>query len=147
VEQDLTFAGLIGMIDPPRAEARDAVARARGRGHPPDHDHGRPPAHRSGHRRELGISADDRAVTGAELDRLDEEALARTVAQVAVYARVNPEHKLRLVKALQQGGAIVAMTGDGVNDAPALKTADIGVAMGITGNRCVEGGRRHRARR
>jgi Ca2+-transporting ATPase len=133
VEQDLTFAGLIGMIDPPRAEARDAVARARGAGIRPIMITGDHPRTAAVIARELGISADDRAVTGAELDRLDEEALARTVAQVAVYARVNPEHKLRLVKALQQGGAIVAMTGDGVNDAPALKTADIGVAMGITG--------------
>jgi Ca2+-transporting ATPase len=127
------FAGLIGMIDPPRAEAKDAVARARGAGIRPIMITGDHPRTAAVIARELGISSDGRAVTGAELDRLDDDALARTVADVSVYARVNPEHKLRLVKALQRGGAIVAMTGDGVNDAPALKTADIGVAMGITG--------------
>jgi Ca2+-transporting ATPase len=133
VEEDLVFAGLIGMIDPPRAEARDAVARAKGAGIRAIMITGDHPRTASVIAQELGISTDGRALTGADLDRLDDEALARSVADVSVYARVNPEHKLRLVKALQHGGAIVAMTGDGVNDAPALKTADIGVAMGITG--------------
>jgi Ca2+-transporting ATPase len=133
VEEDLVFAGLIGMIDPPRAEARDAVARAKGAGIRAIMITGDHPRTASVIAQELGISTDGRALTGADLDRLDDEALARSVADVSVYARVNPEHKLRLVKALQRGGAIVAMTGDGVNDAPALKTADIGVAMGITG--------------
>jgi Ca2+-transporting ATPase len=133
VEQELVFLGLIGMIDPPRAEARDAVARARGAGIRPmmiTGDHPKTAAVIAG---QLGISADGRAVTGGELERLSDEELELTAADVSVYARVNPEHKLRIVRALRNRGAVVAMTGDGVNDAPALKTADIGVAMGITG--------------
>jgi P-type Ca2+ transporter type 2C len=133
VEEDLAFAGLIGMIDPPRAEARDAVARARRAGIRPLMITGDHPRTASVIARELGIADDDRAVTGDELERLTDDALARTVHEVSVYARVNPEHKLRIVNTLQGAGAVVAMTGDGVNDAPALKTADIGVAMGITG--------------
>ena len=133
VEEDLVFAGLIGMIDPPRAEARDAVARAGEAGIRPIMITGDHPRTAAEIARELGISDGGRTVTGAEIERLDDTALARTVTDVSVYARVNPGHKLRLVKALQAGGAIVAMTGDGVNDAPALKVADIGVAMGITG--------------
>jgi Ca2+-transporting ATPase len=133
VERDLVFAGLIGMIDPPRAEAKVAVAQARAAGIRPIMITGDHPKTAAVIARELGIVSDDRVVIGAEIERLDDDALVRTVADVSVYARVDPEHKLRLVKALQHGGAVVAMTGDGVNDAPALKTADIGVAMGITG--------------
>jgi len=133
VEQDLVFAGLIGIIDPPRPEARDAVARARQAGIRPIMITGDHPRTASVIARELGISADGRTTTGAELEKLSADALARTSADVSVYARVNPEHKLRIVDALKSSGAVVAMTGDGVNDAPALKKADIGVAMGITG--------------
>lgn len=133
VEQDLVFAGLIGMSDPPRAEAADAVARARRAGIRPLMITGDHPKTATVIARELGISLDGRAISGTEIERLSDEALARTVGDVSVYARVNPGHKLRIVNALQYGGAIVAMTGDGANDAPALKTADIGVAMGITG--------------
>jgi len=133
LEQQLVFLGLIGMIDPPREEAKAAVTRAKSAGIRPimiKGDHPKTAAIIAG---ELGITADGRTVTGAELDKLSDEALAREAREVSVYARVNPEHKLRIVKALQDCGETVAMTGDGVNDAPALKMADIGVAMGVTG--------------
>jgi Ca2+-transporting ATPase len=133
VEQDLVFLGLIGMIDPPRDEAREAVARAKRAGIRPMMITGDHPRTAAVIAAELGITADGRAVTGADLERMPDATLDRTVQEVSVYARVNPEHKLRIVQALQRGGMTVAMTGDGVNDAPALKTADIGVAMGITG--------------
>ncbi|MGB9938871.1 cation-translocating P-type ATPase [Methanosarcina sp.] len=133
VEKDLVFLGLIGMIDPPRMEAKDAVARAMAAGVRPIMITGDHPKTATVIAEGLGIPTHGQAVTGTELEKMPEDELDRTVQEVSVYARVNPEHKLRIVKALQRGGAIVAMTGDGVNDAPALKTADIGVAMGITG--------------
>ena len=133
VERNLVFLGLIGMIDPPREEAKEAVARAQGAGIRPIMITGDHPRTAAAIAAELRIATDGQAVTGAAIAQMPDEALDRTVREVSVYARVNPEHKLRIVKALQRGGATVAMTGDGVNDAPALKTADIGVAMGITG--------------
>jgi Ca2+-transporting ATPase len=133
VEQQLVFAGLIGMIDPPREEAKDAVARAKGAGIRPLMITGDHPRTAAVIAQELGISEDGRVLTGGELQNLSETERARTVAEVSVYARVNPEDKLRIVEALRRTGAVVAMTGDGVNDAPALKKADIGIAMGITG--------------
>jgi len=133
VEQGLVFAGLLGMIDPPRPEAKDAVARAKRAGIRPLMITGDHPRTAAVIARELGITTDDRVITGSELEQLAPDVIQRTVAAVSVYARVNPEHKLRIVDALRRAGAVVAMTGDGVNDAPALKKADIGVAMGITG--------------
>jgi Ca2+-transporting ATPase len=133
LEEELVFLGLIGMIDPPREEAKEAVARARSAGIRTMMITGDHPKTAAVIAAELGITTDALAVTGVELEKMPDEALARTVRDVSVYARVNPEHKLRIVDALQSIGATVAMTGDGVNDAPALKSADIGVAMGVTG--------------
>ncbi len=133
VEHELVFLGLIGMIDPPRDEAKQAIARAKTAGIRSMMITGDHPRTAAVIATELGITADGRAVTGAELEKMSDEELDRTVREVSVYARVNPDHKLRIVNALQRGGMTVAMTGDGVNDAPALKTADIGVAMGVTG--------------
>jgi P-type Ca2+ transporter type 2C len=133
MEQDLVFAGLVGMIDPPRDEARDAVSRAKTAGIRSIMITGDHPKTASVIAMNLGIAGEDPAITGADLERATDDALAQMVKDVSVYARVNPEHKLWIVKALQRQGAVVAMTGDGVNDAPALKMADIGVAMGITG--------------
>jgi Ca2+-transporting ATPase len=133
VEHDLIFAGLIGMIDPPRDEAREAVARARAAGIRPIMITGDHPLTATVVARELGLSGGHPTVTGMELHRMPDDELARIASDTSVYARVNPEDKLRIIAGLQRAGQIVAMTGDGVNDAPALKMADIGIAMGITG--------------
>jgi Ca2+-transporting ATPase len=133
LEEALVFTGLVGMIDPPRAEARQAVERARGAGVRPMMITGDHPRTAAVIAADLGIAGDGEAVTGQTLDAMSDTAIRDVVARHSVYARVNPEHKLRIVRALQQRGSVVAMTGDGVNDAPALKTADIGVAMGIAG--------------
>ncbi|ABC82947.1 cation-translocating P-type ATPase [Anaeromyxobacter dehalogenans] len=140
LEQALVFLGVVGMIDPPRPEARDAVARAKRAGVRPVMITGDHPATASAIAAELGIAAPGAAaVTGTALQGMDEAELRDTVREVAVYARVAPEHKLRIVRALHANGEIAAMTGDGVNDAPALKAADIGVAMGITGTDVAKG--------
>jgi Ca2+-transporting ATPase len=132
-ERDLVFLGLIGMIDPPRSESRGAVARAKHAGIRSMMITGDHPAIARVIAAELGIADDGRVVTGAELEQMPDNLLEQTVKEASVYARVNPGDKLRIVKALQRGETVVAMTGDGVNDAPALKAADIGIAMGITG--------------
>jgi calcium-translocating P-type ATPase len=133
-ERELVYLGAVGIIDPPRPEARGAVAEATDAGvriMMITGDHPRTAVRIAG---DLEIVEPGSAtLTGAELDRLDDEALREAVREVSVFARVTPEHKLRIVDALQADGRIVAMTGDGVNDAPALKSADIGVAMGVSG--------------
>ena len=121
------------MYDPPRPEARDAIARCRSAGIRVVMITGDHPKTALAIARELGIDSDPAPVTGAELDRLSEADLHQRAASVAVYARVTAEHKLRIVRALRAGGAVVAMTGDGVNDAPALQGSDIGIALGRTG--------------
>jgi Ca2+-transporting ATPase len=132
-ESNLVFLGLSGMIDPPRAEAKEANARCRDAGIKTVMITGDHKLTAVAIAKELGMLHSDKVLTGVELDELGDEEFGRVVEEVSVYARVSPEHKLRIVRALKKKGEIVAMTGDGVNDAPALKQADIGVAMGITG--------------
>jgi len=133
VETGLTFVGLFGLIDPPRSEVRDAIAVTRTAGVRTVMITGDHPLTASEIAAQLGISDNGRALTGLEVDRLSPDELKVVVEEARVFARVSPEHKLRIVQALQEQGHIVAMTGDGVNDAPALRRADIGVAMGIAG--------------
>ena len=133
-ERDYTFIGLISMIDPPRPEAVQAVADAKRGGIRTVMITGDHKVTASAIAKQIGILQEgDEALSGGELDELDDQALDRKLEHVSVYARVSPEHKIRIVNAWKRKGKIVAMTGDGVNDAPALKSADIGVAMGITG--------------
>lgn len=132
-EQDMTFLGLVGMIDPPRPEAKLAVLRCESAGIRPVMITGDHPVTAQAVAQELGLLKTGRVVTGAELEAMSETEFDRQIEDIDVYARVSPVHKLRVVSALQRKGHVVAMTGDGVNDAPALKKADIGIAMGISG--------------
>ena len=132
-EREMTFLGLVGMIDPPRPEAGAAVQTCEGAGIRVVMITGDHPLTAQAIARELGVLKQGRVVTGAELEAMSDAAFDDDVDTIDVYARVSPTHKLRVVTALQKQGHVVAMTGDGVNDAPALKKADIGIAMGITG--------------
>lgn len=133
LEEELILLGLAGMVDPPRPEVRAAVQVAKTAGIRPIMITGDHPLTARFIAHDLGITTNNRVKTGQDLDRMTPEELAAVVDEVSVYARVSPEHKLRIVDTLQQQGQVVAMTGDGVNDSPALKKSDIGVAMGITG--------------
>ena len=129
----MIFLGMIGMIDPPTPEARVAIQQCEDAGIKPVMITGDHPITAPAIGRELALLKNGRAVAGADLESMSEEDLGREVEKIEVYARISPTHKLRVVTGLQNKGHFVAMTGDGVNDAPALKKADIGIAMGITG--------------
>ena len=140
IERDLTLLGLIGIVDPARPEAKAAVATARSAGIRPIMITGDHALTAEAIATDLGIlQPGQKAITGAEIEKMDDAALTNALRQTSAFARVSPEHKLRLVKTLQAQGEVAAMTGDGVNDAPALKQADIGVAMGITGTEVSKG--------
>ena len=143
VESDLIFSGLVGMIDPERPEAAEAVRVAKEAGIRPIMITGDHQDTAEAISKRLGIidpnDTEDRVITGAELNELSDEEFQKVFKQYSVYARVSPEHKVRIVKAWQNDGKVVAMTGDGVNDAPSLKTADIGIGMGITGTEVSKG--------
>ena len=134
IENDLIFTGLIGMIDPPREGVKEAIATCRKAGIKTVMITGDHITTANAIASELGIlKKNDISITGAELDRIPESEFRRNIMKYSVFARVTPEHKSQIVKAFQSTGAVVAMTGDGVNDAPALKNADIGIAMGQNG--------------
>ncbi len=133
VENDFTFVGLVGMIDPPRSDVKDAIAKCKHAGIKPVMITGDHKVTAIAIAKELGILKDGIAIEGSKLDKMDDEEFNSLVEKIEVYARVSPAHKLRVVDALTKKDHVAAMTGDGVNDAPALKKADIGVAMGITG--------------
>lgn len=132
-EQEMTFLGLVGMIDPPRPEAKAALEKCEAAGIKVIMITGDHPLTAQAVAKELGLFRDGKAVTGPDVEAMSDEQLEQEVEGIDVFSRVSPAHKLRTVQALQQRGHVVAMTGDGVNDAPALKKADIGIAMGITG--------------